>query len=79
MVAGLAHERSLIDRAEERLTQVDDLAGDFDFAVNESCAQYGECEASCRSRERKRSCTSSTTSTRPNSPHDTAGLVDPRP
>lgn len=45
MVAGLAHERSLTIGLKNDLTQVDDLAGDFDFAVNESCAQYGECEA----------------------------------
>jgi hypothetical protein len=27
------------------LDQVDDLVGDFDFAVNEECARFRECDA----------------------------------
>ena len=44
-VAGLAHERSLAIGLKNDLDQVDDLVGDFDFAINESCAQYRECTA----------------------------------
>jgi hypothetical protein len=44
-VARLAHERSLTIGLKNDLNQIDELLGDFDFAVNESCAQYGECEA----------------------------------
>jgi hypothetical protein len=44
-VAALAHERSLTIGLKNDLDQVGDLVGDFDFAVNESCAQYHECEA----------------------------------
>jgi hypothetical protein len=44
-VAGLAHERSLKIGLKNDLDQVGDLVDDFDFAVNESCAQYHECEA----------------------------------
>jgi len=44
-VAGLAHERSLTIGLKNDLDQVAELVGDFDFAVNESCAQYHECEA----------------------------------
>ena len=44
-VAGLAHERSLQIGLKNDLDQVGELVGDFDFAVNESCVQYRECEA----------------------------------
>jgi hypothetical protein len=42
-VALLARERSLTVGLKNDLEQVDELVGDFDFAVNESCAQYHEC------------------------------------
>ncbi|MFE3323640.1 endo alpha-1,4 polygalactosaminidase [Streptomyces sp. NPDC059176] len=43
MVARLAHERGLSVGLKNDLPQVPHLVGDFDFAVNEECAQYGEC------------------------------------
>ncbi|GLZ49115.1 endo alpha-1,4 polygalactosaminidase [Actinomycetospora sp. NBRC 106375] len=45
MLARLAHERGLAVGLKNDLDQVDDLVGDFDFAVNEQCAQYRECDA----------------------------------
>jgi hypothetical protein len=44
MIARLAHERGLAVGLKNDLDQVDQLVGDFDFAVNEQCAQYQECE-----------------------------------
>ena len=44
-VARLARERSLTVGLKNDLEQVDELVGDFDFAVNESCVQYRECDA----------------------------------
>jgi hypothetical protein len=44
-VAALAHERSMTIGLKNDLDQVAALVGDFDFAVNESCAEYRECEA----------------------------------
>lgn len=44
MVAGLAHERGLGVGLKNDLDQVADLVGDFDFAVNEQCVQYDECD-----------------------------------
>jgi hypothetical protein len=44
-VAALARERSLTIGLKNDLEQVDELVGDFDFAVNESCVQYEECDA----------------------------------
>lgn len=43
LVARLAHERSLTIGLKNDLDQVADLEPDFDFAVNEQCAQYDEC------------------------------------
>jgi hypothetical protein len=43
LLARLAHERGLTVGLKNDLDQVDDLVDDFDFAVNEQCAQYGEC------------------------------------
>ncbi|MEU2432999.1 endo alpha-1,4 polygalactosaminidase [Streptomyces sp. NPDC007861] len=43
MIAGIAHERGLSVGLKNDLPQIPELAGDFDFAVNEECAQYGEC------------------------------------
>jgi hypothetical protein len=44
MIARLAHERSLAVGLKNDLEQVGQLVGDFDFAVNESCVELGECE-----------------------------------
>jgi hypothetical protein len=44
MVAGLAHADGLAVGLKNDLDQVDGLVGDFDFAVNEQCAEYQECE-----------------------------------
>ncbi|MFJ7076872.1 endo alpha-1,4 polygalactosaminidase [Streptomyces sp. NPDC098781] len=43
MIAAVAHERGLAVGLKNDLTQIPQLLGDFDFAVNEECAQYGEC------------------------------------
>ncbi|WP_081239402.1 endo alpha-1,4 polygalactosaminidase [Streptomyces viridosporus] len=43
LVARLAHERGLAVGLKNDLDQIPQLVGDFDFAVNEQCAQYGEC------------------------------------
>ncbi|MFI5817859.1 endo alpha-1,4 polygalactosaminidase [Streptomyces rishiriensis] len=43
LVARLAHERGLSVGLKNDLDQIPALVGDFDFAVNEQCAQYGEC------------------------------------
>ena len=45
MVAGLAHARGLAVGLKNDLDQVPQLVGDFDFAVNEQCAEYRECDA----------------------------------
>ncbi|MFE9257147.1 endo alpha-1,4 polygalactosaminidase [Streptomyces sp. NPDC006879] len=44
MVARLARERGLAVGLKNDLDQIPELVGDFDFAVNEQCAQYQECE-----------------------------------
>jgi hypothetical protein len=44
MLAGLAHERGLSIGLKNDLDQVHDLLDEFDFAINEECAQHGECE-----------------------------------
>ncbi|WP_326700840.1 endo alpha-1,4 polygalactosaminidase [Streptomyces sp. NBC_01754] len=43
MIADIAHERGLSVGLKNDLAQIPQLVGDFDFAVNEECAQYGEC------------------------------------
>ncbi|MGW0316412.1 endo alpha-1,4 polygalactosaminidase [Streptomyces flavidovirens] len=43
MIADIAHERGLAVGLKNDLPQIPDLLDDFDFAVNEECAQYGEC------------------------------------
>ncbi|MFB6890904.1 endo alpha-1,4 polygalactosaminidase [Kitasatospora sp. NPDC056327] len=43
MLATLAHERGLAIGLKNDLEQVPALLGDFDFAVNEECAQFDEC------------------------------------
>ena len=44
MIAALAHERGLAVALKNDLDQIPALVGDFDFAVNEQCAEYDECE-----------------------------------
>ncbi|MFJ6388859.1 endo alpha-1,4 polygalactosaminidase [Streptomyces sp. NPDC091972] len=43
LIAELAHERGMSVGLKNDLDQIPELVGDFDFAVNEQCAQYGEC------------------------------------
>ncbi|KAA6222330.1 endo alpha-1,4 polygalactosaminidase [Streptomyces albofaciens JCM 4342] len=43
MIAKLAHDRGLSVGLKNDLDQIPQLVGDFDFAVNEQCAQYDEC------------------------------------
>ncbi|HET9257241.1 MAG TPA: endo alpha-1,4 polygalactosaminidase [Pseudonocardiaceae bacterium] len=42
-LAGLAHERGMSIGLKNDLDQIPALLNDFDFAVNEQCAQYHEC------------------------------------
>jgi hypothetical protein len=44
MLAAEAHARTLAIGLKNDLDQVDDLVDDFDFAVNEQCFQYAECD-----------------------------------
>ncbi len=44
MIAGLAHERGLAVALKNDLDQIPALVGDFDFAVNEQCAEFDECD-----------------------------------
>ncbi|MFE1233254.1 endo alpha-1,4 polygalactosaminidase [Streptomyces sp. NPDC058745] len=44
LIAALAHDRGLAVGLKNDLDQIPQLVDDFDFAVNEQCAQYGECE-----------------------------------
>ncbi|MFD7878387.1 endo alpha-1,4 polygalactosaminidase [Streptomyces sp. NPDC059766] len=43
MIAEIAHDRGLSVGLKNDLPQIPRLLPDFDFAVNEECAQYGEC------------------------------------
>lgn len=43
-VASAAHERGMSVGLKNDLGQVQELVGDFDFAVNEQCFEYNECE-----------------------------------
>ncbi|GAA3787249.1 endo alpha-1,4 polygalactosaminidase [Streptomyces phyllanthi] len=43
MIADIAHERGLSVGLKNDLPQIPQLLDDFDFAVNEECAQYDEC------------------------------------
>ncbi len=40
-----AHKRNLSIALKNDLDQVEDLVDDFDFAINEQCFEYNECEA----------------------------------
>ncbi|GKQ41991.1 endo alpha-1,4 polygalactosaminidase [Streptomyces sp. A012304] len=44
MIADIAHARGLSVGLKNDLPQIPQLLDHFDFAVNEECAQYGECE-----------------------------------
>ncbi|MFJ1866924.1 endo alpha-1,4 polygalactosaminidase [Streptomyces sp. NPDC088097] len=44
LIARLAHERGLAVGLKNDLDQIPQLVGAFDFAVNEQCAEYRECE-----------------------------------
>ena len=44
MVAGLAHRLGLAVALKNDLDQVPQLVGDFDFAIDEQCAEYQECD-----------------------------------
>ncbi|MER5813126.1 endo alpha-1,4 polygalactosaminidase [Streptomyces sp. NPDC002033] len=44
MIAKLAHDRGLAVGLKNDLDQIPQLVGDYDFAVNEQCAQYHECD-----------------------------------
>ncbi|GAA3894783.1 endo alpha-1,4 polygalactosaminidase [Streptomyces gulbargensis] len=43
MIAAIAHERGLAVGLKNDLSQIPALVDDFDFAVNEECAEFGEC------------------------------------
>ncbi|WP_326735787.1 endo alpha-1,4 polygalactosaminidase [Streptomyces sp. NBC_01022] len=44
LIARIAHRHHLAVGLKNDLPQIPELVGDFDFAVNEQCAQYEECE-----------------------------------
>ncbi|MCW2527545.1 MAG: putative endo alpha,4 polygalactosaminidase [Pseudonocardiales bacterium] len=44
MIADLGHERGLAVGLKNDLAQIPQLVSDFDFSVNEQCAEYSECE-----------------------------------
>lgn len=44
MLASIAHERGLSVGLKNDLTQIPALVGSFDFAVNEQCAEFDECD-----------------------------------
>jgi hypothetical protein len=44
-IAALAHDRGLSVGLKNDLEQVPELVSAFDFAVNEQCAEYDECDA----------------------------------
>ncbi|MEU7199162.1 endo alpha-1,4 polygalactosaminidase [Streptomyces sp. NPDC045470] len=43
MIAELAHDRGMSVGLKNDLDQIPQLVGDFDFAVNEQCAEFDEC------------------------------------
>ncbi|WPW28441.1 endo alpha-1,4 polygalactosaminidase [Streptomyces atratus] len=45
LIARIAHRHGLAVGLKNDLGQIPELEPDFDFAVNEQCAQYGECDA----------------------------------
>ncbi|MFD3323957.1 endo alpha-1,4 polygalactosaminidase [Streptomyces sp. NPDC058701] len=44
LIAKLAHDRGLAVGLKNDLDQIPQLVGEFDFAVNEQCAEYQECD-----------------------------------
>ncbi|WP_405829808.1 endo alpha-1,4 polygalactosaminidase [Streptomyces sp. NBC_00105] len=44
LIAKLAHDRGMAVGLKNDLDQIPELVGEFEFAVNEQCAQYDECE-----------------------------------
>ncbi|MGW7101452.1 endo alpha-1,4 polygalactosaminidase [Streptomyces sp. NPDC054838] len=44
LIAKLAHDRGLSVGLKNDLDQIPQLVGDFEFAVNEQCAEFDECE-----------------------------------
>ncbi|MFJ8017982.1 endo alpha-1,4 polygalactosaminidase [Streptomyces sp. NPDC096339] len=44
LIAKLAHDRGMAVGLKNDLDQIPALVGEFDFAVNEQCAEYSECE-----------------------------------
>ncbi|MDK9500357.1 endo alpha-1,4 polygalactosaminidase [Streptomyces katrae] len=44
LIARLAHDRGMAVGLKNDLDQIPQLVGDYDFAVNEQCAQYDECD-----------------------------------
>lgn len=44
LIARLAHDRGMSVGLKNDLDQIPQLLGDFDFAVNEQCAEHEECE-----------------------------------
>ncbi|KMO97874.1 endo alpha-1,4 polygalactosaminidase [Streptomyces roseus] len=44
LIAKLAHDRGMAVGLKNDLDQIPQLVGEFDFAVNEQCAEYEECE-----------------------------------
>jgi hypothetical protein len=44
MLAGLAHHRGLSIGLKNDLGQIPDLVTEFDFAINEQCVEYQECD-----------------------------------
>ncbi|MEV6401068.1 endo alpha-1,4 polygalactosaminidase [Streptomyces sp. NPDC051907] len=44
LIARLAHDRGLAVGLKNDVDQIPQLVGDFDFAVNEQCAEHDECE-----------------------------------
>ncbi|WP_411105916.1 endo alpha-1,4 polygalactosaminidase [Streptomyces sp. cmx-4-9] len=45
LIARLAHDRGLAVGLKNDLDQIPELVGAFDFAVNEQCAEYEECDS----------------------------------
>ncbi|MFD9481232.1 MULTISPECIES: endo alpha-1,4 polygalactosaminidase [Streptomyces] len=44
LIARLAHDRGMSVGLKNDLDQIPELVGDFDFAVNEQCVEYEECD-----------------------------------
>ncbi|WP_329398214.1 endo alpha-1,4 polygalactosaminidase [Streptomyces melanogenes] len=44
LIARLAHDRGMAVGLKNDLDQIPELVGDFDFAVNEQCAEFDECD-----------------------------------